>query len=297
MYLITKWFGTFLLDNKEIRKKILFTKKEKEIIKNLKNIRNDKILTDEKKIIESINEEEIIVNETRLSDLGKVDQEHPFFKKIEINPSDFNFSEDLLQRATLHITKNEVKNNLETIDLQVIQMIDTVDDFIHIQNLLNERYNTWSEIKTSKDRMSPLTDSISQLEKDIKRLQDKIENDMGEIAPNLSEIVGPLIGARLISYAGSLKKLALLSSSTIQVLGAEKALFRFKKQGGKPPKHGIIFQLSEINRAPRSKRGKIARNIANKISIAARADAFTKRDISKDLKKEIKQKVSEIRNN
>ncbi len=297
MYLITKWFGSFLLDDKGIKKKILFNKNEEEILKKLKNIRENKVLAEERKIIESQDKDKIIVNESRLSDLGIVDNKNPFFKKVEINPSDFNYPEGLLQKGILNLTKNEVKNNLETIDLQVIQMIDTVDDFIHIQNLLNERYNTWSEIKTSKDRMSPLIDSISELEKDIKKLQNKIGNDMEKIAPNLSEIVGPLIGARLISYAGSLKKLALLPSSTIQVLGAEKALFRFKKQGGKPPKHGIIFQLSEINRAPRSKRGKIARTIANKISVAVRADAFTNNVVSDQIKKEIKEKISEIRNN
>ncbi len=63
------------------------------------------------------------------------------------------------------------------------------------------------------------------------------------VAPNISSVVGPLIGARLISYAGCLHRLAMLPASTIQILGAEKALFRFKKQGSLPPKHGVIFQI------------------------------------------------------
>ncbi|MEF8848595.1 MAG: C/D box methylation guide ribonucleoprotein complex aNOP56 subunit, partial [Candidatus Thermoplasmatota archaeon] len=103
------------------------------------------------------------------------------------------------------------------------------------------------------------------------------------------------IGARLISLAGSLEKLALMPSSTIQVLGAEKALFRFKKQGGRPPKHGVIFQHPLINKSKKSDRGKIARVLAGKISIAAKGDYFTHRDISSRLEKELNERVEEIR--
>ena len=70
----------------------------------------------------------------------------------------------------------------------------------------------------------------------------QIEVDMSRITPNTTRIVGPLIGARLVSLAGGLDRLATLPGSTIQILGAEKAFFRFKKDGGKPPKHGVIFQ-------------------------------------------------------
>ncbi len=119
---------------------------------------------------------------------------------------------------------------------------------------------------------------------------------MKKIAPNTTYIVGPLIGARLLSLAGGLQKLAILPASTIQILGAEKALFRYKKEGGKPPKHGVIFQHPLINRSLREERGKIARVLANKITIAVKADVFTQRDISKELKKDLDKKVKEIRN-
>jgi nucleolar protein 56 len=87
-----------------------------------------------------------------------------------------------------------------------------------------------------------------------------------------------------------------MPASTIQILGAEKALFRFKKEGGKPPKHGVIFQYSLLNKSPRAERGKIARVLAAKIATAARADAFTKRDIADDLIKELTTRIKEIRN-
>jgi len=118
---------------------------------------------------------------------------------------------------------------------------------------------------------------------------------MREVAPNITELVGPLLGARLLSLAGSLESLAKLPASTIQVLGAEKALFRALRTGGKPPKHGVIFQYPDIHRSPRWQRGKIARALATKLAIAARADYFTGRFIADKLKKILLERIEEIK--
>ena len=85
---------------------------------------------------------------------------------------------------------------------------------------------------------------------------------MEDIAPNVKGLLTASVGARLISKAGSLKKLSSLSASTIQILGAEKALFRTLKTGSNPPKHGILFQHPVIHSAPKWQRGKMARAIA-----------------------------------
>jgi nucleolar protein 56 len=118
---------------------------------------------------------------------------------------------------------------------------------------------------------------------------------MKEVAPNVTELVGPLLGARLLSLAGSLEEFAKMPASTIQVLGAEKALFRALRTGGKPPKHGVIFQFPEIHRAPRWQRGKIARALATKLAIAARVDFFTGRFIGDKLKKMLIERIDEIK--
>ena len=97
---------------------------------------------------------------------------------------------------------------------------------------------------------------------------------MVSIAPNLSAILGTAVGARILGRAGSLKRLAGLPASTIQVLGAEKALFRSLKTGSQPPKHGLLFQHAMVHAAPRWQRGKIARAIAAKAVIAARIDVY-----------------------
>jgi len=125
-------------------------------------------------------------------------------------------------------------------------------------------------------------------------LERYIEAVMEEIAPNLKAVAGPLLGARLISLAGGLERLAKLPSSTVQVLGAEKALFRALRTGAKPPKHGVIFQHYYVKGAKRWQRGKVARALAGKISIAARIDAFSGRYVGDELKADLDARVKEI---
>ena len=126
-------------------------------------------------------------------------------------------------------------------------------------------------------------------------LERYIDAVMEEIAPNLKAVTGPLLGARLISLAGGLEKLAKLPSSTVQVLGAEKALFRALRTGAKPPKHGVIFQHYYIKGSKRWQRGKIARALAGKISIAARIDAYSGRYVGDQLKADLDKRVKEIK--
>ena len=141
--------------------------------------------------------------------------------------------------------------------------------------------------------------SLAQTMINLNGLRDKlteyISKVMVEVAPNITELVSPLLGARLLSLAGSLENLAKMPASTIQVLGAEKALFRALRTGGRPPKHGIIFQYPEIHSAPRWQRGKIARALSTKLAIAAKADYFTGRYIADRLKKELMERVEEVR--
>lgn len=106
------------------------------------------------------------------------------------------------------------------------------------------------------------------------RLATHVETTMRKVAPNVSDVAGATIGARLIARAGGLEKLAMMPASTIQILGAEKALYRALKSGSRPPKHGVLFQHAAVHGAPKWQRGKIARSIAGKIAIAARVDAY-----------------------
>jgi nucleolar protein 56 len=134
--------------------------------------------------------------------------------------------------------------------------------------------------------------SMEELRKNFEAYQKELAN---EICPNMSEVGGPDIAAKLVSHVGSLNRLAVLPASAIQVLGAEKALFKhLKNRNIPPPKHGIIFQHPKISSSPKAVRGKIARALANKLATAAKADAFSKRRISADLKKDFEARFSDI---
>ncbi|MFQ5999356.1 MAG: C/D box methylation guide ribonucleoprotein complex aNOP56 subunit [Candidatus Bathyarchaeia archaeon] len=125
-------------------------------------------------------------------------------------------------------------------------------------------------------------------------LEKYVDSVMEEIAPNIRALAGSLLGARLIALAGGLTNLAKLPASTIQVLGAEKALFRSLRTGARPPKHGMIFQHSLIHEANRWQRGKIARALAGKLAIAARIDAFSGKYAGDELKAGLEKRVGEI---
>lgn len=108
-----------------------------------------------------------------------------------------------------------------------------------------------------------------------KKLHDYLVSKMGAVAPNLTALIGEQVGARLISHAGSLTSLAKYPASTVQILGAEKALFRALKKKGNTPKYGLIFHSSFIGRAAAQNKGRISRYLANKCSIASRIDCFS----------------------
>jgi nucleolar protein 56 len=108
-----------------------------------------------------------------------------------------------------------------------------------------------------------------------KSLSHYLSNKMDSVAPNLATLIGDQVGARLISHAGSLTNLAKYPASTLQILGAEKALFRALRTRSNTPKYGLLFHSSFIGRAGIKDKGRVSRYIANKCSIAARLDCFS----------------------
>lgn len=136
--------------------------------------------------------------------------------------------------------------------------------------------------------------AIRSLQEQRKHTEDYISQKMGKIAPNVKDLVGPSLGAKLIAHTGSMKRLATHPSSTVQILGAERAVFRHLKTGEKPPKHGIIYQHPEIRGGKWWIRGKIARTLSLKISLAARKDYFTKQ-LDPTIKEDFEKRVEQIK--
>ena len=141
--------------------------------------------------------------------------------------------------------------------------------------------------------MNTYAKSIYELQNTRKEIEAYIDEKMQDIAPNLRLLVGSSLGAKLISHAGGLKRLAIYPSSTVQIMGAEKALFRHLKSGDRPPKYGLIYQHPQVRGAKWWNRGKIARMLAGRISLAVRRDVFTK-TFDENAYDEFIEKVEEI---
>ena len=250
MKLVTKWFGVFLVENDKVIKYELFPKNPDEIAERLKKINERKILDEEKRLTEGLEIER---------------------GEISIDYTDYGFTLDLLHDATIELGKMLSSKIPE--DRYVIQAVNAIDELNKAVNIMTERFAEWysyhfPEEKKEKDFMEiiakyggedrtnsenePLKDiaeSIIGLQKTKNRLEKYVEKSMKKLAPNLSYFAGPMIGAKLISLAGGLSRLSVMPSSTIQLLGAEKALFRHLKGGGKSPKHGILLQHPLIHQA------------------------------------------------
>lgn len=123
-----------------------------------------------------------------------------------------------------------------------------------------------------------LCDQVISISQYRTQLAEYLRNRMAAIAPNLTALVGELVGARLISHAGSLLSLAKYPASTVQILGAEKALFRALKTKHDTPKYGLIYHASLIGQAPPKMKGKMARMVATKAALSIRVDALTDAD-------------------
>ena len=107
-----------------------------------------------------------------------------------------------------------------------------------------------------------------------KNLQGYLKDQMSHIAPNLTALLGEAVGARLLTHAGGLNNLAKLPASTIQILGAEKALFRALKTKSNTPKYGLLYNSSYITRADTKDKGNVSRILANKCALACKLDNF-----------------------
>jgi nucleolar protein 56 len=148
------------------------------------------------------------------------------------------------------------------------------------------------DIKTLQDFAKQLKE-LYVLKKEIEKYLEKI---VPEEIPNLNTLLGSVLAARLLALAGSLEKLAKMPSSSIQLLGSEKALFKFlkEKKEGRPPRFGILYLHPDISTARRELQGKVARLLSSKLTLAARADFYSKKDMSKELLEGYKKKLEEI---
>ncbi len=167
------------------------------------------------------------------------------------------------------------------------------NDKVEMLSLIKEKSRGGNISEKNFAIVQSLAKQILNLFELRKNIEEHVDEQMKEEAPNISAILGTAVGARILAHAGSLNRLGRMPSSTIQILGAEKALFRSLKTGANPPKHGILFQHAAVHAAPRWQRGKIARAVAAKAAIAARVDLF-KAGLNETLLDKLNVRVKEI---
>lgn len=150
--------------------------------------------------------------------------------------------------------------------------------------------------KNDEQLLKEFAMQLSSLMKLKKEKESYVRSTAKEIAPNFSYLIDEILAARMISSAGSMEKLSRMSAGTMQLLGAEKALFRhMKNRQAKPPKYGMLFETSYVKNAPEDRKGKAARIVASYLYKAAKIDYYSKRDEKEKLKKEMEKELGVLR--
>ncbi len=241
----------------------------------------------------------------------------------------FDDPNEFIVKFSIALSQKNMHGAIE-IDRFIIQASNALEDLKSIENLLLERFTEWYRLHYPESKITHrellnyvlkygrrekfpdfeksigidittedekiILDYANMIQKVIdqrKNKEDYLRKRVPEILPNLCSIVEPLLSARLVAAVGSLEKLAKMPSSTVQLIGAEKALFRHLKKKGKAPKYGLLFNDQRISGAPESKRGKIARIISAKLAVAARIDYYSKR-LDERLKQDMDRELAKV---
>lgn len=334
--LVTKWFGSFLVEGGRVTKEARFPLEAREIAARLQQVRAGKILEEERTLAKG----GVEVLEMRLRTLGKVHEKAVFFD-LQIDEPD----RKILHDAAIHVAREESREAAGERDRFLSQAVNAMDELDKTINTLVERIREWYGLhfpesldklndpkafvellarnpdreavrhhvdatKSASESMGVdfAKDELGAIQGFAKNLRDmfaernrieKLVTDVAtEVAPNLSSLLGGLIAAKLIAKAGSLESLAFSPASTIQTLGAETSLFQHLKDGTKPPKHGILFQHGLVNTAPKWQRGRMSRHLSGYAMLAARFDHFDRKLSPRlpELKAKLEANVTRIKN-
>lgn len=228
-----------------------------------------------------------------------------------------------LRKKNIELTKKSIKESVSK-DLLIVQAVNSIEELTTVINMLVNRLREWygyynpefvksekdsetfvadiSKVSRQKNSMGAdintpdlkvildLAKQINSLYKFKEELTKYLEKAMKQVCPNIDAVAGSFIGAKLLSFAGSLKNLSEMTSSTVQLLGAEKALFRHLHGQGKSPKHGILINHDLVLHAKTKDKGKVARVIADKIAIAAKVDYFKGKFVGDQLRKNLEKR-------
>ena len=229
-----------------------------------------------------------------------------------------------LREQLIQETKQKIKQSVGE-DTLIIQASTTLETLITITNTLIEKLRAWHDLHNpefshqTKDNttfteavankkntrtkqtmggnlnekdttaIETIAQTIQNMQKTQQELTTYVETKLQNTCPNTFALLGTILTAKLLALAGSLKNLATAPASRIQLLGAEKALFRHIKQGTKIPKYGILATHTLVEKASAKNKGKAARTLASKIAIASKVDYFKGKFIGDKLKQQLEK--------
>lgn len=331
--LVTKWFGVFLCDERSNRiiEKVLMPSDPDETAQKLALIQRGGVIQEERDLASKA--EKVSVSERRQSELGRPEMYDSSFIKPEDYgftsemmhdvmirlgklrtsepvPRDRNLVQAIRYLDSLHETCNLIDERLhEWYGMHFPELSDIARDRGY-SDLIAKHGNREGIIEeldlgiesmgadfnaTDMDSVKSLAVNLSEMYDERERIDKYIESIVRETCPNMCELLGGPLAARLISLSGGLGRLSSLPSSTVQLLGAEKAMFRHLRTGKRPPKHGVLYQHPTVHRAPYWQRGKISRSLAGKALTAAKIDYYEGEYRGDILKEEFEARVADIK--
>lgn len=222
---------------------------------------------------------------------------------------------DALHDATVSATRDAVRERERASDQQLIHAVRAMDDLAEAANELAERTAEWagslfddvdsgfeaarsvadrSPTGPTEERVVALAERVCDLLDERDAIEAYVERQAPAVAPNLSMLAGPVLTARLIALAGGLETLARKPSGTLQVLGAENALFAHLRGHAPSPKHGVIYTHEYVRGTREADRGSAARALAGKLTIAARVDHYSG-ERKPELREDLEARMARIR--
>jgi len=313
--LFSSCLGTVLLDEKlEVLKEIRFSKSDVGVYNS--ELMAGKWIRPELELLKGVEGRVLFLgfkrqkpeNVSFTQDITKLERVTQLLSRKQLRKVNLELSAGALAQGydedivVIHIlrTRDEMEHVLNSIAMRLKDFaklfmparVDSADDARAILKLYKNPGVERAGYRVPEEHIrlfGQLAHRVEGLYRELEKLEQHLETTMKGLCPNLLGLAGPLLGARLLSIAGSLRDLAFMPYTTIQMLGAEKALFRHIRKGNKSPKHGILLTHPLVSLSVN--RGRAARLLAEALSKAARMDYFKGKDISQQLLENIKRKL------
>jgi nucleolar protein 56 len=297
-HVVTAWFGSFLVDGDSVERSALSPREPAELAERAHLRRTGHLTPEEEELLRGGPHPEWRTRDRRLAEHGLTfDPEAPLAPPASTSRGD----RSLLAVALLKDAERSLEESWDP-SVHVQEAVRAASDLDRVRNLIGERLGSWASRDfpdidpgdhakaaraaaegTSRPGLGPADPGLLEARRrlaevyravaDARRaLEDAVAASSPARTPNLTALLGPELAARLVAQAGGLDRLARLPSSTVQVLGAERAFFEHLRGRAPPPRHGLLFLHPAIQSSPRSERGKLARALAGKVAIAARLD-------------------------